>query len=99
MSKNVLGDGYMLLGKRQSDPKREELLRLINAAAREMTDARQRFNNADEDMLEACIFEMNAAKARYGSLMKEYKALEAAQVNVQGHCLPQQKSHCQGTMG
>ncbi len=62
-----------MFGKRRAASRRDELLAEINEAARALETAREHFNQADEDMLEACIFEMNAARARYSGLVREYK--------------------------
>ena len=59
-----------------------ELRRLQNClerVQRELNQAYTAFNMADDaDLVESCVFEINALQARYNYLLKQAKCLEAA---------------------
>lgn len=56
-----------------------QLRECIGTVRRELNQAYTAFNMADdEDLVESCVFEINALQARYNYLLKRAKWLEAA---------------------
>ena len=61
--------------KRSSDPAMRELERELQANTQALKDAYLRFDYVcDNDLVESCIFEINALKARSNYLLRRIKA-------------------------
>lgn len=60
--------------KRSSDPAMRELERELQATTQALKDAYLRFDYVcDNDLVESCIFEINALKARSNYLLRQIK--------------------------
>ena len=60
--------------KRSSDPAMRELERELQANTQALRDAYLRFDYVcDNDLVESCIFEINALKARSNYLLRQIK--------------------------
>ena len=56
--------------------KEQELMRQIQAAQRDMDQALQNFENAsDPNLIDSCIFDLNAAQMRHKYLMQRAKSM------------------------
>ena len=49
------------------------ILKELEDARQALSLARQQFDNCDEDMIEACIFQIKAQSERYNCLLREAK--------------------------
>lgn len=64
-------------GQSRQENERQELQRCIEEVKRSLNQAYTAFNMADDtDLIESCVFEINALQARYNYLVKQMKWLE-----------------------
>lgn len=74
--------------KRTKDPKLLESVLLrqqLQQARLDVEQARSAFDLAlDQDLVEACIFELNAARLRYSNLLKRLRLLEQPVTAAEG---------------
>jgi len=74
------------MAKKRGDPIRtaeQELQREMAQENERLKEAYERFNRVcDPDLVEACIFEINAATARYNYLLRQAKALRGMPVKA-----------------
>lgn len=62
--------------RKKRDTKTEELLKEIEKAQKALESAYQNFENVvDPDLIDSCIYEVNAIQHRYKFLIKQAKAL------------------------
>jgi len=75
-SKNKDGEGMHLFAKKRS-PKDNVLINEINKTKIAMESAYSNFENVvDPDLIDSCIYELNAVQNRYRFLLKQAKAAE-----------------------
>jgi hypothetical protein len=75
-SKNKDGDGMQLFAKKRT-PKDNVLINEINKTKIAMEAAYSNFENVvDPDLIDSCIYELNAVQNRYHFLLKQAKAAE-----------------------
>ena len=71
--------------KRSSDPAMRELERELQANTQALKDAYLRFDYVcDNDLVESCIFEINALKARSNYLLRQIKQRSGQPVGAAG---------------
>ena len=87
------------MAKKRKDtchPTTEELRQEMYAVGMALKDAYERFNWADDpDLIEACIFEINACKARYNYLLRCIKARSGIPIR-HVHAVPVPQYEAQG---
>ena len=67
----------MKIYKRTEDSEKLLLREQVHQARLDVEQARSAFDLAlDQELVEACIFELNAAKLRYSNLLKRLRLLE-----------------------
>ena len=84
------------MAKKRKDtchPTTEELQQEMYRVGQALKDAYDRFNWADDpDLIDACIFEINACKARYNYLLRRIKERSGIPVrHVRAYPVPGQK--------
>ena len=79
------------MAKKRKDtchPTTEELRQEMYDVGQALKEAYDRFNWADDpDLIEACIFEINACKARYNYLLRRIKACNGVPMQ-RAHAVP-----------
>ncbi len=64
-------------GRSRQENERQELQRCIEEVKKSLNQAYTAFNMADDtDLIESCVYEINALQARYNYLVKQRKWLE-----------------------
>ncbi len=77
----------MAVGRRRGkNPRQEERRFLMEGVAQtrvELNQAYAQFNlQSDPDLVEACVYEINALRSRYSYLVRQVKRLDAADKGV-----------------
>lgn len=79
------------MAKKKKDTTMIHLQDEMDAVNKQLKDAYDRFNWADDDyLIDACIYEINAYKARYNYLLRQVKEHQGYPI-VRPHAVPVQR--------
>ncbi len=69
--------------RKKTDPRTEELLREIERTQKQLESAYQNFEYViDPDLIDSCIYEVNAIQHRYKFLLRQAKSLPSFHTDV-----------------
>lgn len=71
------------MAKKSNPSPAQELQTELHAAAQALRDAYEKFNQVSEpELVDACVYEINALKARYSYLLRRYKEISVPAADI-----------------